>query len=76
MVFFVRNAILRHAYLKMFVMYEVSLPTYVKLAHFLGVFGSISWGGLGVWGLMGKELFCTMLCMMFSSCWYSSCCRL
>jgi hypothetical protein len=56
----------------MFVMYDVSLPTYVKLAHFLGVFGSISSAGLGVflglWGLMGRELFCTMLCMMISSC--------
>ena len=79
-VFFVRKAILRSVCLKTFVMYEVSLPTYVKLAHFWGFFRSISWAGLGVllglWGLMGREFFCTMLCMMFSSCWYSSYCRL
>jgi hypothetical protein len=62
--------------LKMFVMYEVSFPTYVQLAHFWGVLGSIGWVGLGVWGFMGKELLCRMLCMMFSLCWYSSCCRL
>jgi len=76
LVFFVRNAILGSVCLKMFVIYEVSLPTYVKLAHFGGIFGSISWAGLGVWGvwgLMTKELFCRMLCMMFSSYWYSSC---
>ena len=33
-VFFVRRAILRSVRLKMFVMYEVSLPIYVNLANF------------------------------------------
>jgi hypothetical protein len=33
-VFFVRRAILRSVRLKMFVMYEVSLPIYVNLAYF------------------------------------------
>ena len=36
LVFLVRRAILRSVPLKMLVMYEVSLPTYVKLAHFWG----------------------------------------
>ena len=36
MVFSVRRAILSSVRLKMLVMYEVSLPTYVKLAHFGG----------------------------------------
>jgi hypothetical protein len=35
-VFFVRNAILRSVCLKKFVMYEVPLPSYVKLAHLGG----------------------------------------
>jgi hypothetical protein len=60
-VFFVRRAILRSVRLKMFVMYEVSLLIYVNLAHFGGVFGSVGWAGLRVWGLMGKVLFCRML---------------
>ena len=34
MVFGVRNVILSSVRLKMFVMYVVSLPMYVKLAHF------------------------------------------
>ena len=53
-------------------MYEVSLPIYVKLAHFLGVFGPFSFAGLRMWGLCGlmvKELFCKNLWMTFSSCW-------
>ena len=49
---------------------------FVKLAHFVGVLGSFGCAGLMIWGLMGKELLCKMLWMMFSSCWYSSCCRL
>ena len=32
--FVVQNAILSSVRLKMFVIYEVSLPVYVKLAHF------------------------------------------
>ena len=36
-VFLVQRAILRSVRLKMLVMYEVSLPIYVKLAHFWGV---------------------------------------
>ena len=78
-VFLVRRELLRSVCLKMLVMYEVSLPIYVKLAHFLEVLGSFGFAGLrmwGLWSLMGKELFCKMLWMVFSSCWYSSCCRL
>ena len=73
--FLVQRAILRSVCLKMLVMYEVSLPVYLKLAHFLGILGSFGCAGLrmwGLWGLMGKKLFCKMLWMMFSSCWYSS----
>jgi len=71
MVFVVRRAVLRSVCLKTLVMYEVSLPVYVKVAHFVGVLGSFDCAGLmiwGLWGLMGKELLCKMLRMMFSSC--------
>ena len=70
--------ILRSVRLKMFVVYEVSLPIYVKLSHFCVVWVVICLSGLGVGslcGLIGKKL-CRMLCIMFSSCWYSFCCRL
>jgi hypothetical protein len=43
----------------MFVMYVVSLPMYVKLAHFCVVWVVMSLSGLGVGGLcgfIGKEL--------------------
>ena len=53
MVFLVRRAILRSVCLKT-VMYEVSLPVYVKLTHFVGVLGSFGCAGLRMWGLMGK----------------------
>ena len=75
----VRNAILRSVFLKMFVTYEVSLLVYENLAHFCVVCGVSCLLGLGVVGLcgfIGKELLCRMLCIMFSSCWYSLCCRL
>jgi hypothetical protein len=39
----VRYAICISVCLKIFVMYEVSLPTYVKVHHFLGVGGSVFW---------------------------------
>ena len=55
-VWMVRNEILRSVRLKMFVMYEVSLPIYVKLAHFCVVwvvfvrpgwgFGRFYWKGV------------------------------
>jgi len=70
-VLLVRRAILRSVCLKMLMMYEVSLPIYVKLAHRLGILGSFGCAGLRMWGLMGKKLFCKMLWIMFSSCWYS-----
>ena len=63
--------ILRSVLLKMFVMYEVSFPIYVKLAHFCVVWVVMCLSGLGVGGLFsfgGKELLCRMLCIMFSSC--------
>ena len=47
----VRNVILRSVHLKMFVMYEVSLPIYVKLAHFCVVWIVICLSGLGVGSL-------------------------
>jgi len=75
----VRNAILRSVLLKMFVMYEVSLPVFVKLAHLCVVCVVARLFGLGVvglCGLIGKVLLCRMLCITFSSCWYSLCCRL
>ena len=58
-VFVVRKVILRSVLLKMFVMYVVSLPMYVKLAHFCVVWVFVGLSGLGVWGLcgfIGKEL--------------------
>ena len=67
----VRNVILRSVLLKKFVMYEVSLPIYVKLAHFCVVWVVICLPGLGVGslcGFIGEELLCRMLCIMFSSC--------
>ena len=42
------NVILRSVLLKIFVMYEVSLPMYVKLAHFCVVWVVICLSGLGV----------------------------
>ena len=50
----VRNVILRSVLLKMFVMYEVSLPMYVKLVHFCVVWVVICLSGLGVggWGFV------------------------
>jgi len=70
-VYVVWNVILRSIRLKMFVIYKVSLPIYVKLAHFFAVWVVICLSGLGVGGLcsfIGKELLCRMLCIMFSSC--------
>jgi len=66
----VRNAILRYILLKMFVMYGVSLPVYVKLARFCVVCVVTCLFGLGVVGLcgfIGKVLLCGMLCITFSS---------
>ena len=51
------------------------LPTYLKLTHVCVVWLVICLSGLGVGvlcGFIGKEL-CRMLCIMFSSCWYSFC---
>ena len=55
----VRSAILSSVPLKMFVLYEVPLPTYVKLTHFCVVRVLICFSGLGVGGLcgfIGKEM--------------------
>ena len=80
MVCLVRKVILRSVLLKMFVMYVFSLPMYVKLAHFWVVWVVVGLSGLGVGGglcgFIGKELLWRMLCIMFSSCWYSICCKL
>jgi len=52
----------------MFVMHEVSLPMYVKLAHICVVQGVVLPGcGSGLCGLIEKEL-CRILWIMFSSC--------
>jgi hypothetical protein len=75
----VRNAILSSVRRKMLVIYEVSLPRYVKVAHFCFERGSTCFLGLWVGVLcvfIGKEVLCRMLWMMYSSCRYSSCCRL
>jgi len=57
MVFFVWNAILRSVCLKKFLKYEVSLPSYVKMAHLggaefrihqLGWFRGVGFNGKGV----------------------------
>jgi len=47
MVCLVRNVILRSVLLKIFVMYVVSLPMYVKLAHFWVVRLVVSLSGWG-----------------------------
>ena len=63
----------------MFVMYVVSLPMYVKLAHFWVVWVVVGLSGLGVRGLCGfngKELLWRMLCIMFNSYWNFLCCKL
>ena len=63
----VRNAILMLVRLNRFVMRVVSVPMYVKVAHFCfwGVVLSCVWVSvrfLGcACGLMGKELLCRML---------------
>jgi len=74
MVCLVRKVILRSVLLKMFVLYVVSLPMYVKLAHFWMVWLVVGLSGLGVVDLCGfivKDLLWRMLCIMISSCWYS-----
>jgi len=79
MVCVVRNVILRSVLLKMFVMYVVSLPMYVKLAHFWVVWVVKGLSGLEIGvlcGFIGKEFLWRMLCITFSSCWYSFCCSL
>ena len=51
--------ILRSVFLKMFVMYVVSLPLCVKLAHFCVVWVVVGFSGLvvgGLCGFIGKEL--------------------
>ena len=68
--------ILRSVLLKMFEMYVVSLPMYVKLTHFWVVVGLLGLGVGGLCGFIGKELLWRKLCIMFSSCWYSLCCKL
>jgi hypothetical protein len=75
----VRKAVLSSDLLKMLIMYVVSLPTYVKLAHLCVVWGVACFLWLWVVGLCGsvvKELLYRMLWITFSSCWYTSCCRL
>jgi hypothetical protein len=50
-VLFVRNVTWRFECLKSFVMYLVSLPEYVKMAHLRSFSGGRYWGGGGdIWG--------------------------
>ena len=66
----VQNVILRSIRLKMFVMYEVSFPIYVKQAHFCVECVITCLSGLevgGLCGFIGTELLCGMLCIVFSS---------
>jgi len=75
----VRKVNLRSVLLNMFVMYVVSVPMYVKLAHFWLVWVVVGLSVLRVGslcGFIGKELLWRMLCVMFSSYWYSLCCKL
>ena len=77
----VRKVNLRSVLLKMFVMYVVSLPMYVKLAHIWMVWlvvglSVLGVGGRGLCGFIGKELLWRMLYIMFNPCWYSLCCNL
>ena len=62
----VRNVILRSVRLKMFVMYEVSLPTYVKLAHFcvVCVVICLSGLGLGVCAVLSERSCCVGCCVL------------
>jgi hypothetical protein len=78
-VLLVRKAILMSVFLKMLVIWKVSLPTYVNFTHLWGVSLFFGWACLGVWALCGRignPLFCRMLWIEFSSSCYSSCCRL
>ena len=50
-----------------------------EIGPFLGGAVGCEFVGLGVGilcGFIGKELLWRMLCIVFSSCWYSLCCNL
>jgi hypothetical protein len=79
----------RSVCLNNFVIYLVSLPTYVKVAHVLFVegfrglgCGRVEWGpcvgvcgkGWDLHGRSGKELLCKMLWMISFSLWCSVSC--
>ena len=70
-VLLVRKAIFRSVCLSALVMYSVSLPMYVKVAHLHLVCVSCScvvlWGWWCLYVGIGNELLCNMLCMTLSS---------
>jgi hypothetical protein len=53
-------------------------PTNVcEIGPFLGGVGRCGFVGVvGLCGFIGKDLLWRVLCIMFSSCWYSICCKL
>ena len=65
-VYVVRNVILRSIHLKMFVMYEVSFPIYVKQAHFCVVWVVICLSRLGFCAVLLERSYCVgcyVLCL-------------
>ena len=77
-VWMVRNEILRSVRLKMFVMYEVSLPIYVKLAHFCVVWVVICSSGLRVWAVLLERSSCVgcyVLCLVLDGILFAVGCR-
>ena len=80
-VYVVRNVILRSILLKMFVMYEVSLPMFVKQAHFCVVWVVICLSGLGV-GVCaillerGYCVGCSVLCLVLVNILFAVGCRI
>ena len=47
-----------------------------EIGPFLGGVGLLGLRVGGLCGFIGKELLWRMFCIMFSSCWYSLCCKL
>jgi hypothetical protein len=79
-VLFVQNAIFMLVCLNKFVIYVVSFPIYVNVTHFCFCVWVVCFccdlGWCGLCSCTAKELLCKMLWMVFSSCRYSSGCRL
>ena len=77
-VYVVQNAILRSVHLKIFVMYEVSLPIYVKLAHFCVVWVVVCLFVLGICAVLLERSYCVgcyVLCLVLVDILFAVGCR-